>query len=543
MTGGNPDKPVVLAVDDTPENLDVVKGILANDYTVKAAINGQMALKIVEKSPPDIILLDIMMPGMNGYEVCEQLKADPSTRDIPVIFLTAMEQTTDEARGFELGAADYITKPVNPPILEARVRTHLALKFAMDDLQSAYAVIKKQKDRMQEELNVGRDIQMSMLPAEFPPFPDRDEFDLHAILEPAREVGGDFYDYFFVGDDEICLVVGDVSGKGVPAALFMAVAKTMLKTSAIDDPSPASIFTRVNDELSADNPASMFVTVFLALINVRTGEFRYCNAGHNPPYLLHKNRSFTCLNARHGPIIGAMPGIAYKEGMGQLAENDILYIFTDGVTEAMDTSGNLYSESRLEEFFSGIEGATSKTVSDASLKEIEKFALGAEQADDITILAYRFKQSQEDAARHVLELTLTAQLSEIQRVNHSVESFCGEAGLPANITQKLGIIFDELLNNTISYGFNDEAEHEIQIYIDYADGRVVVKVSDDGIPFNPFDQIGPDTTLSIEDREIGGLGVLLVKEMTDSQAYQRLSNKNIVTFTINTENQRPGRRA
>jgi DNA-binding response OmpR family regulator len=136
----------------------VVKGILANDYTVKAAINGEMALKIVEKSPPDIILLDIMMPGMSGYEVCEQLKADPSTRDIPVIFLTAMEQTTDEARGFELGAADYITKPVNPPILEARVRTHLALKFAMDDLQSAYAVIKKQKDRMQEELNVGRDI-------------------------------------------------------------------------------------------------------------------------------------------------------------------------------------------------------------------------------------------------------------------------------------------------------------------------------------------------------------------------------------------------
>jgi DNA-binding response OmpR family regulator len=136
----------------------VVKGILANDYTVKAAINGEMALKIVEKSPPDIILLDIMMPGMSGYEVCEQLKADSSTRDIPVIFLTAMEQTTDEARGFELGAADYITKPVNPPILEARVRTHLALKFAMDDLQSAYAVIKKQKDRMQEELNVGRDI-------------------------------------------------------------------------------------------------------------------------------------------------------------------------------------------------------------------------------------------------------------------------------------------------------------------------------------------------------------------------------------------------
>ena len=347
MSEGHREKPVVLAVDDTPENLDVVKGILTPEFTVRAATSGKMALKIIEKQQPDIILLDIMMPGMSGYDVCEQLKADPSTRDIPVIFLTAMEQTTDEAKGFELGAADYITKPVNPPILEARVRTHLALKFAMDELQSAYAVIKKQKDRMQEELNVGRDIQMSMLPIEFPPFPDRSEFDLHAILEPAREVGGDFYDYFFVSDDELCLVVGDVSGKGVPAALFMAVAKTMLKTSAIDDPSPASIFTRVNDELSADNPASMFVTIFLALVNIRTGEFRYCNAGHNPPYLLHENHSFTCLNARHGPIIGAMPGIAYKESKGQLAQSDILYIFTDGVTEAMDTNGNLYSDCLL----------------------------------------------------------------------------------------------------------------------------------------------------------------------------------------------------
>ena len=137
-----PAKPVILAVDDTPENLDVVKGILASAYTVKAAINGPMALKIVEKQPPDLILLDIMMPDMNGYEVCKRLKSNPDTRDIPVIFLTAMDQTTDESSGFELGAADYITKPVNPPILEARVKTHLALKQSMDELQKAYRTIK-----------------------------------------------------------------------------------------------------------------------------------------------------------------------------------------------------------------------------------------------------------------------------------------------------------------------------------------------------------------------------------------------------------------
>jgi sigma-B regulation protein RsbU (phosphoserine phosphatase) len=181
-----------------------------------------------------------------------------------------MDQTTDESKGFDLGAADYITKPVNPPILEARVKTHLALKQAMDDLQGAYAVIKRQKDRMQEELNVGHTIQMSMLPLDFPAFPERSEFDLHALLKPAREVGGDFYDFFMISEDELCLVVGDVSGKGVPAALFMAVSQTMIKTASSGDRSPASIMTRVNDALSSDNPASMFVTLFLAIVDIPT---------------------------------------------------------------------------------------------------------------------------------------------------------------------------------------------------------------------------------------------------------------------------------
>jgi sigma-B regulation protein RsbU (phosphoserine phosphatase) len=263
------------------------------------------------------------------------LKENEHTKDVPVIFLTAMDQTTDERRGFELGAADYMTKPVNPPILEARVGTHLALKQSMDDLQSAFNIIKKHKERMEQELNVAHDIQMSMLPATFPPFPDRDEFNVHAILKPAREVGGDFYDFFFINDDELCLVLGDVSGKGVPAALFMAVTLTMIKTQAVDDPSPASIVTRVNDELSADNPASMFVTLFIAIANVRTGEVRFTNAGHNPPYILRNDSSLDCLDQRHGPIIGAVEGVAFREDQAQLEAKDTLVIFTDGVTAAL----------------------------------------------------------------------------------------------------------------------------------------------------------------------------------------------------------------
>jgi sigma-B regulation protein RsbU (phosphoserine phosphatase) len=406
----------ILAVDDTPENLDVVRGILAPQYTIKVAINGPMALKIIEKQPPDLILLDIMMPDMNGYEVCKRLKSNPETKHIPVIFLTAMDQTTDEASGFELGAADYITKPVNPPILEARVKTHLALKQSMDELQKAYRTIKAHKDRMEEELNIGRDIQMSMLPLEFPAFPEREEFSIHALLEPAREVGGDFYDFFFINEDEICLVVGDVSGKGVPAALFMAVTKTMIKTRAMDDPSPSSIVTSVNDEMSEDNPSCMFVTIFIAICNVRTGDFRYTNAGHNPPYVKRKAGQLKCLDERHGPIIGAMEGLAYGESCIELAEGDAFLVFTDGVTEAMDPDGQLYSDSRFERLLDQLTYKTVQELADKTLASVEEFAAGAEQADDITIMAFSLDAMPGQTAGQQLEIMVEPRLAEIERV-------------------------------------------------------------------------------------------------------------------------------
>ena len=525
------DKFTILAVDDTPENLDVVKGILSPEYIVKAAINGPMALKIAEKQPPDLILLDIMMPEMDGYEVCKRLKENEHTKNVPVIFLTAMDQTTDEKRGFELGAADYMTKPVNPPILKARVSTHLALKKSMDDLQSMYKIVKGHKERMEQELNVAHDIQMSMLPLEFPAFPEREEFSVHALLKPAREVGGDFYDFFFINDDEICLIVGDVSGKGVPAALFMAVTKTMIKTQAVDDPSPASIVTRVNEELSADNPSSMFVTLFFAIANVRTGEVRFTNAGHNPPYILRQDRSIECLDQRHGPIVAAVEGVAFREDKVQLEINDTLVIFTDGVTEAMDVSQQLYAEPRLEAFIEKSAGVPDQLTGDI-LEDVEAYAGEAEQADDITILAFRLDQAPGKQDAEMLHMVAATDLSEIERINTEFGTFADKNGLAAGVSQKVSIVFDDLLNNIISYGFSDDEDHQIDIDVTYTPGRLVIAITDDGMPFNPFDHVGPDTSLSIEERDIGGLGVLLIKELMDEYQYQRHSNSNVVTLTL-----------
>ena len=207
-------------------------------------------------------------------------------------------------------------------------------------IKNQYGLIKDQKDRMERELNVGRDIQMSMVPLTFPPFPNRKEISIYGSLEPAREIGGDFFDFFFIDDDRLCFCIGDVSGKGVPAALFMAVTKTLIKSRATDDPSTASVLTHANDELSRDNPNGMFVTLFIGVLDIRSGEFDYTNAGHNPPYLIRTDGPPEAMSDRHGPIVGAMKGMVYRKGTDVMLPGDILYMYTDGVTEEMDTDEN-----------------------------------------------------------------------------------------------------------------------------------------------------------------------------------------------------------
>jgi sigma-B regulation protein RsbU (phosphoserine phosphatase) len=524
----NTTKPTILAVDDTPENLDIVMGILRDDYHIKVAVNGKIALKIAQSQAPDLILLDIMMPEIDGYEVCRQLKANPATRDIPVIFLTAMGETANEEDGFNLGAADYIHKPVNPPLLKARLKTHLALKHNMDELQAAYAVINKQKVRMQKELNVGRDIQMSMVPDTFPAFPDHTDFDVHALLKPALEIGGDFYDYFFIDDEMLCVCVGDVSGKGVPAALFMAVSKTLLKSTAKEDHSTASIATRVNEEISQDNPSSMFITLFVGILHIRSGEFRYTNAGHPYPYIKRASGEVETLKPVHGPVIGAIGGVAYKEDCVQLGQHDKLLIFTDGITEAMDVDDQLYGEQRVIDHLQSTATQGLDAFVETTLESVENFAGEAPQADDITILALSFCLEPEDISGETRQLVISNNLAEIDRVNESFNEFAEQCGISMPVALRVNCAFDELLNNTISYAYDDEEAHQIEVTMDCTKTRLTITISDSGVPFNPFTRETPDTKLALADRDIGGLGIHLVKNVMDDVTYQRRLDRNIV---------------
>ena len=410
-------------------------------------------------------------------------------------------------------------------------RAHLekTVKERTVQLEEALGTIQEQKERMEGELNVGREIQMSMIPlvSSLPAF---DELSLAATLQPAREVGGDFYDFFWVGDDRFCLCVGDVSGKGVPAALFMAMTKTLIKSRAADDRSTASIMTHVNEELSRDNPSSMFVTVFVAILDIGTGELTYTNAGHNPPHVKRRQGSLESLAQRHGPIIAAMPGMTYGEKTIQLQCGDILTLYTDGVTEAMDESSNLYSDDRLERLLREGEMSDADETVEAIMASIGDFTGEAEQSDDITILTLQYLGGGDAVPMHKTAIEVDNDVSAIQKVAEEFDRFAEQSGLTPAIVQTLHIIFDELLNNIITYGYQDDERHSIEVKVEILGRRLSVTITDDGVPFNPLSQKSPDTSLSIDERQLGGLGIHLVKSMADECGYQRKIDKNVLSL-------------
>jgi PAS domain S-box-containing protein len=391
--------------------------------------------------------------------------------------------------------------------------------------------VEEANKRMESELNIGRDIQMSMLPLIFPAFPKRKEIDIFANLIPAREVGGDFYDFYFIDEDRFCFTVGDVSGKGVPGALMMAVTKTLLKSRAGTDLSTASILTHVNNEIAKENDAYMFITVFIAILDLSSGEMVYSNAGHNPTYILNSEKNeLRKLAELHGPVVGAMEEMTFTESITQLSKDDLVIAYTDGVTESQNSKEELYSDQRFSNLLNSSFQLGPKELIEKILKDVKAFEDGAEQFDDITLLAIKLKQNPSAASVKLLNIEINNQLNSIQDVVDQFEAFGNENLIPQPLIHKCNIVFDEMLNNVISYGYVDESEHFINLEIEFKNKRLMITIVDDGIPFNPFGKNPPDTKLSIEERNIGGLGIHIVKNLMDEYRYVRNVDKNVVTL-------------
>ena len=296
--------------------------------------------------------------------------------------MTKLAAATDEiaAGNFDVAIPEMHSKDEVSHLAASFNFMKISLRQYIDNLMETTAA----KQKMESELKIAHEIQMGILPKIFPPFPDSPEFDIYAVIEPAKEVGGDFYDFFLLENSFLYFAIGDVSGKGVPASLFMAVTKTLIKATTTIDLPLNEIISKVNNDLCRENDSSMFVTIFFARINIRTGEVDFVNAGHNLPYIVSQNGEIKKIKKTGDIAVGILNDYPYQLGKITLAENDKLYLYTDGITEAQNIKDELYSDKRLEEFLQTQLQSTAKELVLNSVKEVKRFSDIAPQSDDIT---------------------------------------------------------------------------------------------------------------------------------------------------------------
>lgn len=400
--------------------------------------------------------------------------------------------------------------------------THMAheLHRYIDNLTAVTA----EKERIGAELDVAKHIQASMLPSIFPAFPERPELDIYATMTPAKEVGGDFYDFFLVDDDRLAMVMADVSGKGVPAALFMVIAKTLIKNVAQTGLSPKAVLEKVNNQLCVGNEAEMFVTVWLGILEISTGKLTCANAGHEYPVIKRADGDYELIKDKHGFVLAGMEGSHYKEYELHMDPGDRLFLYTDGVAEATDAHNELYGTDRMLKALNRSQDLDCEKLLCRMKEDIDAFVGEAPQFDDITMLSLELMPQNGPGMK---KLKLTPTLEAIDEVTSFVEQELEAADISMKVIAQLNIAVDEIFSNIARYsGANDAT---VGVTVD--EGLVTLRFADNGRPYDPTEKPDPDTTLSVEERDIGGLGIFMVKKSMDTVDYEYNDGLNILTLT------------
>ncbi len=388
-----------------------------------------------------------------------------------------------------------------------------------------------EKERINAELTLASDIQAHMLPNIFPPFPEHSEFNLYAVMNPAKEVGGDFYDFFMVGEDRLAVIVADVSGKGVPAALFMVITKTLIKNYTQMGLEPAEVFTTVNRILCESNDAGLFVTAWMGVLEISSGKFTYVNAGHNPPLIKRPDGEFEYLRERTGFVLAGMEDMKYRQNTVTIMPSERIFLYTDGVTEATNSEQQLYGEDRLRGFLNTHASCTTDDMLENLRGDLRTFADGAPQFDDITMLLLDFRGTVDMA-----EQTFAADDTKVNDMIAFVEHELENAGCSIKLQTAICVAMEEVFVNISHYAYPDgKGDMQIRINIDDVTDTATFIVSDGGVAFDPLAKDDPDITLSAEERSIGGLGIFIVKQTMDSVTYSRENEKNILTMTKKLE--------
>ena len=379
-----------------------------------------------------------------------------------------------------------------------------------------------EKERIGAELDVARHIQASMLPCIFPAFPERHEFDIYASMTPAKEVGGDFYDFFLVDDDHLAMVMADVSGKGVPAALFMMISKTLLKSAVQSGLSPGAVLEKVNNQLCENNDAEMFVTVWLGILEISTGKMKCANAGHEYPAIMRRDGAFQLFKDKHGLVLAGMEGARYREYALELNEGDRLFVYTDGVPEATNADTVLYGTDRMLRALNEAKGSSCRGLLEALHRDVDAFVGAADQFDDITMLCIERRT----AADGMKKISIAPTLDKLPEATSFFEDILSAADAPMKVIAQVNVAVDEIFSNIARYSGATAATLGCAL----ADGRITLRFSDNGRPYDPTGKPDPDTTLSAEERDIGGLGIFMVKKIMDEVTYEYVDGLNILTL-------------
>ena len=411
------------------------------------------------------------------------------------------------------------------------VRSNKEFSSLSDDINSTVATLKRYiaeaAARIDKELEYAKQIQLSALPTNFP---EDEDFGIYAQMIAAKEVGGDFYDFYKLNDTTVAFLAADVSGKGIPAAMFMMTAKTIIKDLAESGMAVNEIFSKANEKLCENNESGMFVTAWMGILDLKTGNLQFANAGHNPPLLKRADGSFEYLKTRAGFVLAGMEGVRYRVAELTLAPGDRLFLYTDGVPEATNADNKLYGEDRLLDFMNQNSTVEAKALLQRLKANIDEFVGDAPQFDDITMLLLDYKSYQ--GGEHMTDKTFKAQTEALSDILGFVDLMLEKYECSMKIQTAICVAIEEVFVNVARYAYEDgEGDVVFGIGFDKESRTVTFRMRDKGIPFDPLKKPDPDITLSAEEREIGGLGIFITKKTMDTVAYAYENGENVLTMT------------
>ena len=398
----------------------------------------------------------------------------------------------------------------------------------LNDYEAYLTKMTADKERIETELALAKRIQADMLPNIFPPFPDRSEFDIYATMTPAKEVGGDFYDFFFVDEKHLALVIADVSGKGIPAALFMMISKTLVQNITMTGIySPGEVLRQVNDQICKNNEEEMFVTIWLGILDTETGKIIYANAGHEHPIMRNPGGNYEIIRTKHGFVAGGIPDLKYNDYEMTLSPGGSLFVYTDGVPESTNENNEQFGLDRTLVSLNSTKDKTAQGILESVQKSVNDFIGDAPQFDDLTMLCINYLGSNKESN----EITIDATMENMPSVMEFIDGALEKLDANIKIQTQMDVALDEILSNTIRYAYYPNTGKATIRYTYYKDTRVFeVMFIDSGTPYNPLKHEDPDITLSSKDRPIGGLGIFIVKKTMDEVLYNYENGHNILTI-------------